>query len=160
VRPVHNTTRGFCEPCGLRRCSYRTPVYWSIIEVVVIAALLILLAFVSTYGAAPAPRGGLGSGSIATICPAWPCVLEGVTLHQETAPAPSCARIRERRFFGDLGVDSTMAEALRQLARVARLAGADTVHLSDRHLRLFRNGRVRASVAAGTAYRCTSTEGR
>jgi len=133
----------------------------SITAVLEAVGVVVVLAGIAVWSCAAAPRpAGPGSGSVATVCPSWPCVLEGVTLHQETAPAPSCARIRERRFFGDLGVDSTMAEALRELARAARLAGADTVHLSDRHLRLFRNGRVRASVAAGTAYRCTSTEGR
>jgi hypothetical protein len=145
--------------CDRRRCMLRSPGFAGVLELAGVAAILIVIG-VWSCAAAPAPRGGPGSGSVAAICPAWPCVLEGVTIYPEPSPAPPCAAIRERRYFGTLGVDSTLADALRELARAARLAGADTVHLSDRHHRLFRNGRVRSSVAAGTAYRCNSTEGR
>lgn len=125
-------------------------------ETLTVAWTAILVAVILA-GASPA-AGGPGAGTVEAICPSWPCVIEGVTLYPETDPAPSCAD--KEPINVTRGYKSTMAEALIALVRRAREIGRDTIQITDRHHTMMKTGgRVRTSVAAGTAYRCKPGRG-
>jgi len=98
--------------------------------------------------------------TVSHLCPAWyaeppntdaPCVVSGVAIYLQSAPAPKCEPVKGRPEGASI---ESMVVALQELAARAKEKGADTVHLVQYDRR--ERGDVGPKwTARGKAFKCS-----